>query len=196
MRTTRTARRPVLGGAAAAAAAAAIAGCGMLGGDDERAIVTEAPTIGNGLTEGPVPRAAETPAVTGIEEMSDADRPVVVMRAPMDGGEYHVGMAASCEDAGPVVTVSMGPFPADYRAVQLAVRTTDGQTQRFGPVLRLGVEHGFHSPVLDERDEIERFLEGALQSGALVSNGFYSFFYEAEEADAAAFREVLSSCSQ
>lgn len=194
MRTAGRVRTASLRALAAVTAAAAVTGCGMLGGDDDATMVAEPPAIGGGMLEGPVPRPAETPAVTAIEEMTDADRPVAVMRTPMEDGEYHIGMAASCEEGGPVVTVSMGPFPADYRAVQLAVRTAEGDTERFGPVLRLGVEHGFHSPVLDEQEEIERFLGGALQGGALISNGFYSFFYQAEDADGEAFREVLDNC--
>ena len=176
-----------------------MAGCGLFGGgEQDPPVMTEPPSIGSGAMGGPVPMPGpvETPSVTGIEEITGMEGQVAVMRTPMADGGYHIGIAASCEEQGAVITVSMGPFPADYRPVQLAVRTVEGDTERFGPVLQLGIEHGFHSPRLEEESEIDRFLGAALQPGALVSNGFYSFFNRAGEAAAAAFREVVAGCGE
>ena len=199
MRIRQRNRTHRLGGLAAVAAAAAMAGCGLLsGGDEEPMVMIDPPDIGTTWTEGAVrgPARAATPSVTGVEEMTaeDEEGTAAVMRTPVAGGEYHVGIAAGCDEQGAVVTVSLGAFPADYRPVQLAVRTVDGDTERFGPVLKLGIEHGFHSPRLEDEDEIERFLAGALQRGALISNGFHSFFNEAGEAAAETIREVLAGC--
>ena len=107
-----------LGRLAAVATAAAMAAGGLLtGGDEEPMVMTDPPDIGTTWTEGPVagPGPAATPSVTGVEQMTaeDGQAPAAVMRTPVAGGEYHIGIAASCDEQGAVVTVSLGPFPAD-----------------------------------------------------------------------------------
>ena len=172
-----------------------MAGCGFLGDGDDPMVMTDPPSIGGSGMEGPVPRPTETPSVTGVEEMTGDTGSAAVMRTPLPDGGHYIGIAVSCSEEGAAVTVSMGPFPADFRPVQLAVRTIDGDLERFGPVLKLGIEHGFHSPTIEDGDEVERFLGAALDPGALVSNGFYSFFNEGGEAAAEAIREFMGRCS-
>ena len=182
---------------AATAAAIALAGCGFLGGGEEQQVISEPPSIRGSTTQAPegMPAPAETPTVTAVERISTDDDALAVMRTPVANGDYHLGIAASCGERGAMLTISLGPFPGDYRPVQLAVRTVDGETERFGPVLKLGIEHGFHSPTLEEERDIERFLAAALQEGALISNGFYSFFNQAGEAAADTLHEVLQGCT-
>ena len=90
----------------------------------------------------------------------------------------------------PVVAAFLGRFPPDRRPVQLAVRTFDGRVERFGQLLLGGRETGFNDTYLEEPAAQRRFARVALQSQALVSNGYNSFW---NGASAAANRRVLDA---
>ena len=100
---------------------------------------------------------------------------------------FHCG-----SDARAVVAVFLGPFPSDRRPVQLAVRTPDGGVERFGQVASAGPEAGFNDTYLETAADQRWFARAALQSQALVSNGYNSFW---NGAPAAANRRVLDALS-
>ena len=54
--------------------------------------------------------------------------------------------------------------------------------RRFGPVIAAGPESGFHSPQLRDPHEAVRLVSVALQPGALISNGYRSFWNRARAA--------------
>ena len=74
------------------------------------------------------------------------------------------------------------------------MRAADGSIERFGPAFEADSASGFHTPEIAGRDEIERFLRSAFTPGALVSNGFNSFFNDATPAARTAVLTVLTEC--
>ena len=136
----------------------------------------------------------DTPRLTAYETIESEDQQLVTMRQQFPGANWNIGMAAACDQGQPTIVVSMGPYPSDRRPTQLAVRTPDNAVQRFGPVTEGGPESGFHSPLVTGAEDIERFVDAATQPGALVSNGYNSFFNDAEPADSEAFRQLLANC--
>ncbi len=134
-----------------------------------------------------------TPEVSRIEAVNGA----YLMRAPFPGGAVsdYLGAVFACAGDGSLdVATFFGGFPADRRPVQLAVRTADGRVHRFGPVVSGGPESGFHSPVVEDRAEALRFAAAALTPGALVSNGFRSFWNRAPQSDNAAALAYARNC--
>lgn len=118
-----------------------------------------------------------TPEIRLIEEATAGNGTTTwIMRAPLGNTGSYVGLAITCNDA-VEVTVFLGGFPAAHIPVQLAIRTSAGRGERFGPVVRhSGPRSGFHSPRLTNQQEAARFLDAALENGALISNGYNSFW--------------------
>ena len=150
----------------------------------------------NGLTPAATEmrEAAETPRLQTVEPIEVENGVWAVMRGEFDNGRWLIGMATGCQDAEPVVQLSLGPFPADERAVQLAVRTPAGHVERFGPILRAGPEAGFHGPEVRGTEAVGRFTDSALISGALISNGFHSFFNVGDEETQRSLLSALEAC--
>ena len=120
----------------------------------------------------------------------------VVLELPGTG--ERIGMVVSCaiEEGSLVAFLFFGPFPAS-RPVQAAVQTAAGKVARFGGVLTTdhGALSGFHSPILDERADVLRFLEAAFTRGALVSNGHNSFWNRIGAEENARARQALLQCA-
>ena len=142
------------------------------------------------------PQPLPTPSGDRIELLSNYGITVHFMRVPFrDGGQDLVlGFSVTCA-AGGLLTVEayFGPFPPG-RPVQLAVRGPDGAISRFGSPVIGGRASGFHDPILEDAREQRRFLEAALQPGALVSNGFRSFFNRASVSDNRGLLAAASEC--
>ena len=140
-----------------------------------------------------------TPEITEITALTIPDRVAYAMRGPLgDSGEY-VGLAVLCALLGPAeieVTAFFGTFPGAARPVQLATRGPDGRVEHFGPVVRTGPESGFHSPQLRDPHDAERFVTVALQPGALISNGYRSFWNRASAQRNQQVREEFMACVQ
>ena len=134
-----------------------------------------------------------TPEVRRIEAVDGG----YLMRAPFPGGaasDYLAAVFACAENGSLDVGAFFGGFPPDRRPVQLAVRTADGRVHRFGAVVSGGPESGFHSPLIEDRAEALRFASAALTPGALVSNGFRSFWNRAPRSDNAAALTYARNC--
>ena len=136
-----------------------------------------------------------TPEIEAIEEIPVGDGSTAyVMRAPLADTGQIVGMAMAC-DLEAKVTVYFGAFPPARIPVQLGIRTPDGRVERFGPVVHhCGPRCGFHSPELTDPLEAGRFLDAALQNGALVSNGYNSFWNRADPERNRQMRAIMNAC--
>lgn len=149
--------------------------------------------VGTGFAQGTWP----TPEIYEIVALKeDADR-VHVMRAELGDTGTYVGLALVCAEGSGDETRAVaffGGFPADHRPVQLAVRSADGRVERFGPVVSGGPESGFHSPRIVRSGELQRFVKVALRAGALVSNGYRSFWNRVPEERNRQVREAFSAC--
>ena len=111
------------------------------------------------------------------------------------GVGWILGAAFVCRDSARLqVIVYLGPFPADRRPVQLAVRQPDGDVVRFGRVLVAGPQSGFHNVTLELPEQQRDFVSAALRSGSLISNGFNSFWNVASADENAAVVEGLRGC--
>ena len=163
-------------------------------GDETEVAVDQIPALELPAPTTAANRQIETPTVQGVERFEAEGSTVTVMRVQPDGLDWYMGMSGTCTDGQAVLNVFLGPFPGSQRPVQLAVRGPEERTEHFGDILQGGPEHGFHSPVLDDDDDIERFIGLALQTGALVSNGYNSFFNQADEDANAEFREAVVNC--
>lgn len=148
--------------------------------------------------------------VTGV--VVAAQRPVpqirAFQRAPGPGGSvlhvlvgpdrgvgWRLGMVFECRSgARPVIAVFLGPFPADPRRLQLAVRGPDGVVERFGDVFVAAPGAGFNDTYLEASAEQRRFARAALRSGALVSNGYNSFYNRASAVNNRAVLDALARC--
>ena len=140
-----------------------------------------------------------TPEIREITALDGQDTGAYAMRGPLgDSGEY-VGLAVLCARQGPAeiqATAFFGTFPGAHRPVQLAVRGPDGTVEHFGPVVRAGPESGFHSPQLRDPHDAQRFVTVALQHGALISNGYRSFWNRASAPRNQQVREEFVACVQ
>ena len=136
-----------------------------------------------------------TPEIRLIEEATAGSSATAwIMRAPLPNTVNQVGLAMTC-DNGVEVTVFLGAFPPAGTPVQLAIRTTAGRIERFGPVVHhAGPRSGFHSPRLTDPRQVARFLDAALENGALVSNGYNSFWNRVAPARNRAVRATMRAC--
>ena len=143
-----------------------------------------------GLTAPPWP----TPEITRITALGVKDTVAYAMRAPLGESGEVVGLAVLCaqRDAAALqATAFFGAFPGAHHPVQLAVREPNGTVTRFGPVVAAGPASGFHSPQIRDPREAKRFVTAALQPGALISNGYRSFW---NRASAPRNRQVRDEC--
>ena len=123
-----------------------------------------------------------TPEITEMTALDIQDTVAYAMRGALGTSGEVVGLAVLCATRGPAkieVTAFFGAFPGSHHPVQLAVRGPDGTVERFGPVVAAGPESGFHSPQIRAPHDAERFVTVALQPGALISNGYRSFWNRA-----------------
>ncbi len=135
-----------------------------------------------------------TPEIHQIEETTSNGTTVYIMRAPLGNTNIQVGLAITCNDR-PEATVFLGGFPPAHIPVQLAIRTAAGRGERFGPVVHhSGPRSGFHSPQLTNAREITRFLDAALENGALVSNGYNSFWNRVAPERNREVRALMRAC--
>ena len=115
-----------------------------------------------------------------------------------------IGFAVQCERGSPAgargragrmaAFLSFGPVP-DGKPVQAAAGRPEG-VERFGPVVRGGgPAAGFHAPVIAERADVLRFVDAALVTGALVSNGHNSVWNRIGEAENREARAALRRCA-
>lgn len=141
----------------------------------------------------PTPEAAAFNVV--IDEGGTLGRGVVL---DLPGTAQRIGMVVSCarEEGSLAAFLFFGPFPAG-KPVQTAVRTAAGAVERFGGVLETdhGALSGFHSPILDERADVLRFLDAAFTPGALVSNGHNAFRNRIGAEENARARQALRQCA-
>jgi len=142
------------------------------------------------------PRPAPTPTLGPVETFNTPDGQILAVGARVVLGEQVLGLAIDCETPSrPRLTVYLGGFPSPARRLQLAVRRADGRIERFGPVFSAGRMSGFHSPQLDGAD-LGRFLAAIREDGALVSNGFNSYFVRWSDAEHASLRRFADACRQ
>lgn len=138
-----------------------------------------------------------TPEIGTIDELDIGAGRAWGMRAQLGNSGFYVGMTLICraeEPADAEATVYFGGFPEDRRPVQLAVRTAEGTVERFGAVVSGGPESGFHSPQVSSLRDLARFVGAALRPGALVSNGYRSFWNRATAARNAEVRAWMLGC--
>ena len=139
-----------------------------------------------------------TPEIDRIENLDVAGAVAWVMRGELGDSGYHVGLGIVCKSDGSgdtVVTAYFGSFPGVGHPVQFAVRGAGGRVGRFGPVVSGGPESGFHSPRITGPDEMARFLRLALQPGALISNGYRSYWNRVDEKRNREVRQALLACA-
>ena len=143
--------------------------------------------------------SAPTPVATEFTiEVTDAASVVRGFAVDLDGADYRIGMVAVCDRGVGTVTVNLffGAFPVAL-PVQAAVRTAAGRVERFGePVsTQYGSASGFHAPEITDPGEVERFIESAFSDGALISNGYNSFWNRIPPAENDAARRDLLECA-
>ena len=140
-----------------------------------------------------------TPEIRVITALDIKGTVAYGMRGTLGNAGEVVGLAVLCAIDGPAeieATTFFGAFPGVHRPVQLAVRSPDGTVERFGAVLAGGPEAGFHSPQLRDPHEAERFVTVALQPGALISNGYRSFWNRASARRNQQVRDEFVACVQ
>ena len=145
------------------------------------------------LAEPPWP----TPEITQIEPLDIPHAVAYLMRAELGNTGIILGLTVHCVPHDPAalqVTTLFGAFPGPQHPVQLAVRRPDGTGEGFGPVVRAGPESGFHSPQIRDPHDAERFVTAALQPGALISNGYRSFWNRASAARNRQVRDEFLAC--
>ena len=138
-----------------------------------------------------------TPGIATILELGDGDELAYGMRGELGRTGHFVGLALICSKKGVKKVEAIASFlgfPEDRRPLQLAVRGEDGTIKRFGPVISAGPESGFHSPRMVEAGEVMRFVNAALRPGALVSNGYRSFWNRVSERRNEVVREAFLAC--
>lgn len=135
-----------------------------------------------------------TPRLVELETLTTPSGEVLFLRAPVPGVDWSVGLAVSCVDGAPRIDVELGAFAARSRVFQLAVRAPDGAVETFGPSFRADMRSGFHSPRLEAADDVARFVAAAFRPGALVSNGYNSFFFQAAPNSVALLRAAVADC--
>ena len=140
------------------------------------------------------PQPAPTPTLGPVQTLDAPDGQVLGVAARTFLGEQVLGLGIDCETRSrPRLTVYLGAFPSPARVLQLGVRRADGAIERFGPVFRAGSESGFHSPQLEGPD-LRRFLAAIRGDGALVSNGFNSYFVRSGATDHARLQRFADTC--
>ena len=138
---------------------------------------------------------AQTPVVDSWERLGAGNQGWVLVGDPVTrGAGWGPGIALTCGTAGVEFRAYFGPFPSDGRPVQLAVRLPDGRIERAGPVLRGGRATGFHDPELLGGPDARRIADAALVRGALVSNGYFSFYNGVSEASNRQVRGYVLAC--
>ena len=139
-----------------------------------------------------------TPEIGQIDALGIQGMVAYAMRGALGTSGEYVGLAILCaarDDTEMQVTAFFGAFPGSHRPVQLAVRGPDGTTvERFGPVVAAGPESGVHSSQPRDPHEAIRFVSVALQSGALISNGYRSFWNRASAARNGQVRGEFLAC--
>ena len=138
-------------------------------------------------------RVYPTPEIAAIDKFDVPGALAWGMRGELGDTGHYLGLSIVCRMDGSgvaEVTAYFSSFPGAHHPVQLMVRSAGGRTHRFGPVVAAGPQSGFHSPQITDPGEAERFLRLALDSGALVSNGYRSFRNRVSEARG---REVLDA---
>ena len=117
----------------------------------------------------------------------------------LDGVEWRIGVVIACDVATGRLEahLAFGPFPAD-RPVQAAVLSIDGSVERFGSVVQTahGARSGFHSPVVEGRDEVLRLMAAAFSEGALISNGWRSVWNRIPAAGNARAQQDILKCAR
>ena len=135
-----------------------------------------------------------TPEIRQIEQLINDGTTAYVMRAPLPNTAQIVGMAITCNTR-VEVRIYLGAFPPADTPVQLGVRTTTGRIERFGPVINhAGPRSGFHDPLLNDQQQAARFLDAALENGALVSNGYNSFWNRVPPERNREVRDIMRRC--
>ena len=140
-----------------------------------------------------------TPEIGVIAALDVKDTVAYAMRGTLGHAGEVVGLAVLCPMHGPAeiqATAFFGAFPGAHRPVQLAVRGPDGTVERFGAVVAGGPEAGFHSPQLRDPYDAQRFVTVALQPGALISNGYRSFWNRASARRNQQVRDEFVACVQ
>ena len=66
---------------------------------------------------------------------------------------------------------------------RVAVRATVGRVERFGPIIAVGPESSFYSPLLTDIDAAERLLRLPLQPDTLVTNSHNAFWIRTSAAE-------------
>lgn len=138
-----------------------------------------------------------TPEIEIIQQIPIPGSVAYGMRARLGATDTYLGLTFLCTLSPPVeieITAHFGAFPADGRPVQLAIRRSDGQILRFGPVVHAGSRSGFHSPRVTDRRQAERFANAALQPDSLVSNGYRSFWNRGSTRDNRTARLRFLAC--
>lgn len=144
-------------------------------------------------------RTWPTPEVTRIESFAVPGVLAYAMRGEVGDSDQYVGLALTCGEHGTraaEVTAHFGAFPGKHHPVQLAVGSADGKVERFGPVVAAGPESGLHSPRVTGLHEAERFARAALQTGALISNGYRSFWNRANPTRNREVLEAFLACAK
>ena len=137
---------------------------------------------------------APTPEIHRIEQATGNGTTAYIMRASLPDSAQIVGIALTC-DTRAEVRIYLGAFPPAGTPVQLAVRTANGDTERFGPVINHdGPRSGFHDPLLNDQQQVARFLDAALENGALVSNGYNSFWNRVAPGRNLEVRDIMRRC--
>ena len=137
---------------------------------------------------------APMPTVGNLETVQDRDGETVLVARVTVGGSI-VGFALSCDDARPLMTVFLGPFPPRLQALQLTTRTAAGAVSRFGNAFRADAASGFHSPRL-AGDDLDRFLSAVTEPGTLVSNGYGAYRVELTSNERKTLTTFLEDCGR
>lgn len=137
------------------------------------------------------------PRISEVADRTATETPYLAMFADFPPGAQHrIGWVAVCRGSGedPRIELDLGFMPSGG-VVQLAARLGD-RTERFGPPLYAppGDRGGFFVYTMADPAEIHRFLDIALRPGALVSNGWISFYNALPPDVALALRGRIRDC--
>ena len=157
------------------------------------------------VTAGGLPGHAHAQSVATPEarafaiRVDDGDYLTIAVAEPLSGENTgpRIGFAVQCERASGQVEayLSFGTVPAG-KPVQAAAGRPDGPVERFGPVVRGGgASAGLHSPVIADKGDVLRFVDAALVTGALVSNGHNSVWNRIGAQENREARTALRRCT-